>query len=155
VLTSHRIVLLALIAPILAVGVVLWFLLPGSIAGLTYTPSQYNREAHLQPVYWSQHRATVRGYLWGRCIMASGPMCFLIDSPRQGSGTVPPQILQGIRVLPQAESGWHAVLRRLAPGLLTAPFPTGAKPGQRVTITGTLQSGYTGTGTPVLVPAAL
>jgi hypothetical protein len=156
VLTPHRIVLLALAAPIVAVGAVLWFLLPGSIAGITYTPRQFNREAHLQPTYWSHHRATIRGYVYRGCTQPICPEWLLLDQPLpKGRAVTRAEALLGVRVLPQDESGWHTSLRKIAPGLLTAPFPNGIVPGQRLTITGTLQSGYTGTGMPVIVPDGL
>lgn len=152
----HRLVLLALLTPILAVGVVLWFLLPGSVAGMSYSPSQFNREAHLQPTYWSSHRATLIGYLYPGCPTGECRSWLLLDAPRPAGGhrgAERPE--QGVLIAMQGESGWHHLFRQLAPGLLARPFPGGTRTGQRVSITGTLQGGYTGSGLPVLVPADL
>jgi hypothetical protein len=142
-------------APIVAISVVLWFLLPGSVAGLTYTPNQYFREAHLQPEYWSTHRATVRGYVYlsPSCGVDTCPSWILLDEPLPRDKRIAAQRLtSGVIVLAQHESKWHRVLRDCTPGLLAKPFPADIQPGRRVSVTGRLRTGYTGIGTPVLLP---
>lgn len=154
----HHTVLLALAAPIFAVGVVLWFLLPGSVAGLTYTPTQFDQDATLRPVYWTGHDVTLRGYLHQRST-CSGSSCLLAlimsDAPETSSrhpGQADPS--HDVEMLPQRESGFHSVMRRLLPQIVSSPI--GARDvGKRVTVTGRLVAGYAPGQVPVIRPNSL
>lgn len=146
----HHIVLLALAAPIIGVGVVVWFLLPGSVAGLTFTPSQFDQDATLRPTYWFAHDVTLRGFV--RALPCSGRVCsrelVLSDSPDDATEQgIPPDPLRDVVLLPQGESGWHSFLRGMLPHLVSRPIGT-ADEGQRVTVTGRLLSGFS----PGIVP---
>ena len=154
----HRLVLLALAAPILAVGVVLWFLLPGSVAGLTYAPGQFDREVVLRPLYWTSHDVTLRGYV--RAALCPGEPCppravTLGNNPiASGSPTVAADPTQDVFLLPQRESGWHSLLRNALPQYVSSPVsPRDA--GRTVTITGRLVAGYSPGQVPIVQPNAL
>lgn len=149
----HRLVLLALVLPMVAIGVVIWLLLPGSAGGMAMTPSQFAREAVLQPGYWQAHDATVRGYL--ASAPCPGPLCgrmLLSDTPAKGS-----EAAWQVVVLPQREPGWHGMLRRFLPGLSSplraSSVPAGGR--ENVTFAGRLvPSGRAGQG-PEMQPEPL
>jgi hypothetical protein len=139
----HHVVLLFLLAPIVGIGIVLWFFLPGSVSGFTYMPSEYNHQAQLRPVYWTGHDATVRGYVHPYKCRLDG--CFVIvlgdtPVPYQDEGTAP-NALRDVVLLPQHESGWHAALRRLFPHLLSAPILQGTG-NRQLTVTGRLTPSF-------------
>jgi hypothetical protein len=152
----HHVVLFMLAAPIIGVGLVLWFLLPGSVAGYTYTPSQFNSEATLRPAYWSTHDATVSGYLRDvPCAQAGCPIMVLSDAPRTGrAARAMPDPAHDVELLVQSESGWHGFLRRLLPRFLTKPLTPGADAG-KITVTARLVPGLRPGQVPVMRPATL
>jgi hypothetical protein len=149
-LSLYRFVLFLLLAPILLVGVVAWFLLPGSIGGMSYRPSVFLQQAALQPSYWQRHSATVVGYDAGSRCQAPLPCpgFFLVDTPRSDAG------MSAIRlwVASQKESGWHAFLRKLFPGQVTAPLPQGLQTGQHIRVSGRMQTMHNDGRIMVLLP---
>ena len=163
--TVHRLVLLGLLAPIIALGVVFWLFLPGGIASLTYSPGEFSRAAQLSPSTWQNRSVSIRGYLISNCGNGRGDPApsgsggcgqwLLADRPIRGAESIQQTIANGaLRVLPQYESGWHAILRRIIPGL-AAPFPSGIRAGERVTVTGHLQTTHLQDGVPTFVPKDL
>ena len=139
---AARLVLLGLLAPIIGLGLILWFFLPGGVAGVTYTPSAYTQQVQLKPLAWQQRTVTVRGYLGWSCATPATtcPRTLWLNDTPLPPGARPTRIPAGVvLVWPQAESGWHAALRSILPGL-TMPFPNGDTWGQRVSITGSLAS---------------
>jgi len=153
----HRLVLFALAAPILAVGVVLWLFLPGSIGGITYTPSEFNRQAQLEAWYWTDHDVTVRGYArvvpcHEACSRSSELV--LSDARPSPSGSATPDPARDIIVLPQTESWWHAALRKVLPQIVGAPLET-ADAGRVVTVSGRLRLGFTPGEIPIMQPSSL
>ena len=154
---AHHIVLIALAAPILGVAVVLWFLLPGSVAGLTYSPSQFSQDATLRPTYWTGHDVTLRGYIQPMaCLKKPCPDYVILgDKPRGQSlraGTADPA--QNVILLAQGESGLHSFLRRLVPMLVKSPIGS-ADSSSSVTVTGRLVAGYAAGRVPVIRPNPL
>jgi hypothetical protein len=155
---AARLVLLGLLAPVIGLGAVLWFFLPGGVAGLTYTPSAYTRQVQLRPLAWQNRTVTVRGYLAWTCPTSAAATCaralWLSDTPL-ARPLSPRAIPSGsVRVRPQAEASWHAALRHIFPGF-TTPFPTGDAWGRRINVTGSL-AGIPGPASPVtLEPRSL
>jgi hypothetical protein len=149
-LSLYRLVLFLLLAPILLVGVVAWFLLPGSIGGIHYRPSVFTQQAALQPSYWQHHSATVVGYdAGGRCMVPLPcPGFFLADAPGGGAGSSATRLW----VASQRESGWHALLHKLFPGQVTAPLPQGLHTGQQIRVSGRMQTILNGGKIMVLLP---
>jgi hypothetical protein len=149
----HHVVLLMLVAPVLAVGVVIWFLLPGSIAGYTYSPSQFNKQVQLRPTYWTGHDVTIRGYLISYDCRPGGCLKLVVrDNPppyKNGGAQVDP--LNDVVFLPQHESRWHTMLRDLLPHLLAAPIVQGNNK-SKVTITGRLTPDYSPGQVPTIRP---
>lgn len=153
----QRLVLLALFAPFVGIGVVLWLLLPGGTAATSYATSEFRHEATLRPDYWTNHTATVRGYLARvRCPHGICEPMVLTAQPQPGntvtSGAWPPD---AVLVAPQAEAGWHRTLRHALPSLLASPLTATTSPGRWISVTGSLRAGYDGIGPPVLVPISL
>jgi hypothetical protein len=135
-LLLYRLVLFLLLLPLLLLGIVVWFLLPGSVGGLTYTPTVYVYQAALQPAYWQSHSATVRGYSTpiGCQMSLPCPGFYLVATPQFGGH----QAGARLWVAPQPESGWHAFLRKLLPGQITRPLPQGLQAGEQVRVSGRL-----------------
>ena len=156
----QRLVLLGLLAPIVALGVVFWLLLPGGAASASFSPGQFSRAAQLDPQTWAHREVSLRGYLASWCSDTHGyparsSCCggwLLLDSPVAGVVSTPPS--GTIYVLPQAESGWHRLLRRIFPGL-TEPFRAGRRAGDRITIAGTLDGPSAQGGAIAVVPKEL
>lgn len=135
-----RIVLFGLLAPIIALSVVLWFFLPGGLASRTYTPSAYAQQVHLAPLAWRNRAVTVRGYAVWSCdtpVQVCPGGLWLTDRPLPRPLRFSDIPRESVQVLPQAEAGWHAALRRVLPGLEN-PFPAGVTWDQRVDLTGSL-----------------
>ncbi len=154
---SHHVVLLALAAPILGVGIVLWFLLPGSVSGLTYTPAQFDKDAILRPAYWTQHDVTISGFVRkAPCTRKSCTVELILGNTpaRSGNGADVPDPGKDVLLEPQGESGWHHFLRKLVPGLVSSPVGPGDF-GHHVTVTGRLASGYLPGRVPIILPNAL
>ncbi len=153
----QRLVLLALAAPLVAIGITLWFFLPGSVAGLSYTPGQFSREARLRPLYWSGHAVTLRGDLTSlQCGAGHRPILILSDARLAARVAATCEIPDGsIRILPQHESSLHAALRHVLPGMVSAPLTASSGHGQMIRIAGTLQAGYNGFAAPTVRPADL
>lgn len=154
----HRLVLLALAAPILGVAAVLWFLLPGSVAGLAYSPAQFDREAVLRPLYWSEHDVTLRGYArQPACSRSPCPVSVVLgDDPAEAKDkSEAANPTQDVVLLPQRESGWHSLLRHAVPQLMAAPVGPAASSGRRITVTGRLVAGYSPGQVPVIQPNPL
>jgi hypothetical protein len=152
----HRLVLLALAAPIVAVAMVLWFFLPGSIGGMSYTPSQFDHQALLRPLYWTAHDVTIRGYLISvpcqshRCLRMA-----LVDNPAT-SGVTRTRLepLSDVLLATQRESGWHALLRHIIPQFVSAPIvPRDFN--RQVTISGKLLPSYAPGQVPEVQPNSL
>lgn len=158
----HRLVLLALLVPIIALVCVFWLLLPGGVASMSYTPSQFSQAVQVQPSGWQQRVVSVRGYLARGCAGAGHggtttgcTLWLLVDSPiGQALSARQAQAVSALQVAPQAESSFHAFARRIIPGL-GSPFPRGAQPGQQVTIIGSLQRVTSTEGTPIFLPKGL
>jgi len=156
----QRLVLLGLLAPIVALGVVFWLLLPGGAASASFSPGQFSRAAQLDPQTWAHRDVSLRGYLAPWCSDTHGyparsSRCggwLLLDSPAIGVVDAPPS--GAVHVLSQGESGWHRALRRLFPGL-TEPFPAGRHAGERTTIAGTLDGANAQSGEIAIVPKEL
>ena len=156
----QRLVLLGLLAPIVALGVVFWLLLPGGAASASFSPGEFSRAAQLEPQTWAHRDVSLRGYLAPWCSDTHGypardSRCggwLLLDSPAVGVVDTPPS--GAVHVLSQGESGWHRLLRRVFPGL-TEPFPAGRHPGERITITGTLDGPSARSGAIALLPKEL
>ncbi|MDB5076182.1 MAG: hypothetical protein JWO42_2361 [Chloroflexi bacterium] len=149
----HHVVLLMLFLPILGVGILIWFLLPGSIAGYTYTPSQFNKQVQLRPTYWTSHDVTIRGYVRsydcspGGCVklvMADAPQ------PVTNKGTAV-DTLNEVVLLPQHEASWYAFLHAALPRFLAAPLVKGNNT-KKVTITGRLTSDFSPGQAPTIRP---
>ena len=185
---AHRLVLLGLLAPIVALGVVFWLLLPGGAASASFSPGQFSRAAQLDPQTWAHREVSLRGYLaaWcsdrhgyparnSRCRVSACGCWLLLDSPDTtprprrvpGGYPVPGPLLStppgtgnplgvvyAVHLLPQGESGWHRLLRRIFPGL-AEPFPVGHHPGDRITIAGTLDGSNAQSGTIAVLPKEL
>ena len=158
-LLVHRLVLLGLLAPIVALGVVFWLLLPGGVASASFSPGQFSRAAQLDPQTWAHREVSLRGYLavWCRDSLGFLPQharCgwLLLDSAVAGSVSTPPP--GAIYLLPQGESGWHQLLRRIFPGLVE-PFPAGRHAGDELTIAVTLGGPNAQGGTIAVVPKEL
>jgi hypothetical protein len=153
----QRLVLLALAAPLVAIGITLWFFLPGSVAGLSYTPGEFSREARLRPLYWSGHTATLRGALTSlQCAGGRGPILILSDTRLTSGMAATCEIPDGsIIILPQHESSLHAALRHALPGLFAAPLTSSSGHGQMIRFAGTLQPRYNSFDAPVVRPADL
>jgi hypothetical protein len=154
---AHHVVLFALAAPIIGVGIVVWFLLPGSVSGLTYAPSQFDQDAILRPTYWPGLEVTLHGYV--RMMPCSRQPCstdlILSDTlNRPGRSLGAPDPARDVVLLPQRESGWHAFLRRVVPQLVSSPLGP-ADQGRSVTVTGRLVSGYSPGRVPVIQPDSL
>ena len=160
--TAHRLVLLALLGPIIALVFVFWLLLPGGVASMSYTPSQFSQAVQVQPSGWQQRVVSVRGYLARGCAGASHggsatgcTLWLLVDSPAgQALSARQAQAVSALQIAPQAESSFHAFARRIIPGLAN-PFPRGAQPGRQVTIIGSLLRLTSSAGIPVFVPKGL
>jgi hypothetical protein len=152
----HHVVLFMLAAPIIGVGLVLWFLLPGSVSGFTYTPTEFNHEATLRPVYWAGHDATIRGYLRTvSCAYANCPIMVLSDAASTGpAARAMPDPSRDIVLLSQPESGWHAFLHRLLPHFLSTPLSASSSPG-KITVTARLLSGLRAGQAPTMRPTGL
>jgi hypothetical protein len=152
----YRLVLLLLAAPLIGVSVVLWFFLPGSVAGITYTPSQFNRQAQLQPLYWPAHSVTITGYIRSvPCRHGACTTMVLSDTPLGSwASDTPPDPTRDIILLPQRESKWHSVLRHILPQVVAAPL-TATGGSRRVTITGSLRAGFSPGEVPALQPVTL
>jgi hypothetical protein len=158
----HRVVLLALVLPIIALIVVFWLLLPGGLASMSYSPSQFSEAVQVQPGQWQGREVAVRGYVARGCPasargapMAACTLWLLVDQPAATALDARQAQAQGaLEIAPQQESGLHAFLRRLVPGLAT-PFPRGIRPGRQVTLTGSLQQMRSPEGIPVFAPKGL
>ncbi|HEY8284606.1 MAG TPA: hypothetical protein VIJ28_09490 [Chloroflexota bacterium] len=153
----QRLVLLALFAPFVGIGLVLWLLLPGGAAAPSYSTINFRHETALRPDYWSSHTAAVRGYLYLlRCEAAPCEPMVLTGrpvAPRQLTiATLPPD---SVLVATQPESAWHKDLRHLLPRFLAIPLRAPASPGGWITVTGSIATGYRGSGPPTLIPIAL
>lgn len=153
----QRLVLLALFAPFVGIGLVLWLLLPGGAAAPSYSTIDFRHETSLRPEYWTSHTAAIRGYLYPlRC---QGPSCepMVLTGRPAGIGSLTLNTLpsDSILVAPQPESAWHADLRHLLPGWLASPITTAPSSGKWTTVTGSIASGYRGSGPPTLIPVAL
>ena len=153
----QRLVLLALFAPFVGIGLVLWLLLPGGAAAPSYSPIDFRRETALRPNYWNNHTAAIRGYLYPlRC---QAPPCepMVLTGRQVASRTLTLNTLpsDSILVAPQPESAWHGDLRHLLPGWLASPLSTPQSPGKWTTVTGSIAGGYRGSGPPTLIPVAL
>ncbi len=153
----QRLVLVALFAPFLGIGIVLWLLLPGVVASPSYSTVDFRHETALRPTYWSSHTASVGGYLSPlRCDASPCEPMVLTGADLAGQilnqDNLPPDaILVGI----QPESGWHTALRRLLPRFLAAPLTAATSPGRWMKVTGSIANGYSGHGPPTLIPIAL
>ena len=146
-MTIHRLVLLLLLLPIVCIGAVFWFLLPGSVGGIAYSPGEISRRAQLTSDYWQGRQVTIAGYVLTRCTAGDCAGGVAVGD-RAGTERA------AVRILPQPESGWHRLLRNALPGL-AAPFPEGAVAGSRVTITGTIRRLPNGRQSLVLAPNSL
>jgi hypothetical protein len=148
--------LFLLAAPIIGVGMVLWFMLPGSVAGLTYTPVEFNHEATLRPQYWSGHDATIRGYLRTvPCKRHGCPLMVLSDSAAAGhAAAAMPDPTRDLILLPQGESGWHSMLRGLLPRFLASPLNARTGP-RKITVTARLVPGLLPGQVPTMRPNVL
>lgn len=138
--TAARLVLLGLLAPIIGLGAILWFFLPGSVAGVTYVPSAFAQQVQLKASAWQNRTVTVRGYLVWTCATPATSCphgLWLSDRPLPRPAR-PRDIPAGsVLVRPQDESGWHTALRHVLPGL-TVPFPAGDWWDRHISITGSL-----------------
>jgi len=153
----QRLVLLALFAPFVGIGLVLWLLLPGGAAAPSYSTIDFRHETALRPDYWTNHTAAVRGYLYPlRCQAPPCEPMVLTGRPVESRDltidALPPD---SILVAPQPESAWHADLRRLLPRWLASPLTAPVPPGRWTTVTGSIAGGYRGSGPPTLIPVAL
>jgi hypothetical protein len=152
----HRLVFLALAAPIVAVALVLWFFLPGSIGGMTYTPSQFDHQAFLRPLYWTAHDVTIRGYLVSVPCQNHRCLRLVLADNR------PPSAVRHVRLDPlndvllgtQSESGWHAMLRHIFPQFVSAPIVL-HDINRQLTVTGRLLSNYAPGQVPEVQPNSL
>ncbi|HVC80803.1 MAG TPA: hypothetical protein VNL35_09945 [Chloroflexota bacterium] len=153
----QRLVLLALFAPFVGIGLVLWLLLPGGAAAPSYSTIDFRHETALRPDYWTNHTAAIHGYLYPlRCqAPPCEPMVLTGRSVASGVLTLNTLPLDSILVGPQPESAWHADLRHLLPGWLASPLTTPPSPGKWTTVTGSIAGGYRGSGPPALIPVAL
>jgi len=153
----QRLVLLALFAPFVGIGIVLWLLLPGGAASPSYSTATFRHETTLRPDYWTGHTATVGGYLSPvHCDAGPCAPMVLTDTFRAGQilnmGDLPPD---AILVAVQPESGWHKDLRGLLPRFLASPLTAAKLPGTWTKVTGSIAGGYHGQGPPTLIPIAL
>lgn len=157
--TAHRLVLLALLVPLIGLGMVFWLLLPGGVAGLAYSPSQFNQVAQVQTQDWRSREISIRGYATRLCVPASTladcGQWVLLDHRSRSPVTAHQAVALGaLLILPQQESGIHALLRRFIPGL-ARPFPANVAAGMLVTITGSLAQPRTAVGVASFAPKGL
>ena len=157
--TIHRLVLLGLSIPLVALGVVLWLLLPGGVAGTAYSPREYSQAVQVQPAEWSGRQVAVKGYITHMCVgTVQHENCsqwVLLDQPKNDSITVSMAVALGaLQIEPQSESAVHAFLRHILTGL-GRPFPEGLSIGNETTVTGTIKDALTSTGVPIFAPKGL
>ena len=137
--------LLGLFIPFISLGIVLWFFLPGGGAGITYSPSQYAHAVQFRADEWTHRVVSVQGIVVAtppcraqQCDLGTAPFLLVDQQPGTSPALQSALPANAIFILPQHESGWHSVLRRLFARGMASPLPIGMHGGEHLTITGTL-----------------